>query len=235
MKNPKIKVGDQLGKLKVTDEYFRKFNCGARQRYFKCKCECGKSIDIAYSSLLKRKNLSCGCVVVPKCIDMIGNTYNNLEVLDVFFKKSKNGRRCSYAKCRCKVCGAISYPVASAVKIGQIKNCSHTRKSSLDSGRDLIKSVSVGGTNLTAIDGRRKTNKNSSTGHTGVSYNEKKGKYRAYINFRRHQYHLGFYKNIDDAIAARKEAEINIYGGFIEWYSETYPEEWDKIKDKIKR
>lgn len=87
----------------------------------------------------------------------------------------------------------------------------------------------VDSTYVIAIDGRRKTNKNSTTKVTGVSYFEKQGKYRAYINFQRKQYYLGLYEKIEDAIKARKAAEQNIYGNFLEWFRNTYPEEWEKI------
>lgn len=67
---------------------------------------------------------------------------------------------------------------------------------------------------------------------TGVSYYAKYGKYRAYINFQRKQYYLGLYEKIDDALKARKSAEENIYGNFLKWYQDTYPEEWKRIKMK---
>lgn len=51
------------------------------------------------------------------------------------------------------------------------------------------------------------TNKNSSTGHIGVSWSKAMGKYRAYIMLDRRQISLGCYDRIEDAIAARKAAE----------------------------
>ena len=33
---------------------------------------------------------------------------------------------------------------------------------------------------------------------------------------------------------ARKSAEENIYGNFLKWYQDTYPEEWKRIKMKTK-
>ena len=40
---------------------------------------------------------------------------------------------------------------------------------------------------------------------------------------------MGYYDNINDAVKARKLAEERIYGDFLDWYAETYPEMWDKI------
>ena len=57
-------------------------------------------------------------------------------------------------------------------------------------------------------------------------------KYRAYINFQHKQYHLGSYEKLEDAIRARKVAEEKIYGTFLNWYAETYPENWGKLNKK---
>ena len=59
---------------------------------------------------------------------------------------------------------------------------------------------------LTAAYIDRNVNRNSSTGITGVS-RFKNGAYRAYITVDRKQIHLGSYKNLENAIAARKAAE----------------------------
>ncbi len=50
-------------------------------------------------------------------------------------------------------------------------------------------------------------NKNSSTGHIGVSRPKTAGKFRAYIMLDRKQIHLGSFDRLEDAIAARKAAE----------------------------
>lgn len=57
--------------------------------------------------------------------------------------------------------------------------------------------------------------KNNKSGHKGVWYDPVRGVYYAYLSFRKKKYNLGCYKNIQDAINARKEAEENIYAPFI--------------------
>ena len=57
----------------------------------------------------------------------------------------------------------------------------------------------------------RNTNKNSTTGHTGVSWSKSVGKYRAYITLDRRQIYLGSFDHIEDAIAARKVAEAKYF------------------------
>lgn len=62
--------------------------------------------------------------------------------------------------------------------------------------------------------------KHNTSGFRGVSRNKKNGKYRAYIKFRKKDYWLGTFDNIEEAIKARKQAEDNMFGEFLKWYEE---------------
>ena len=42
------------------------------------------------------------------------------------------------------------------------------------------------------------------------------------IGFKGKAYHLGTYDKLEDAVAARKEAEQRYFGEFLEWYNENY-------------
>ena len=91
--------------------------------------------------------------------------------------------------------------------------------------------LSKNGSNLLAIT-RSALNKNSTSGYTGVSQ-LKSGKYRAYVNFQRKQFHLGIFDTPQAASDAYQEAKKKIREDFIKWYKDTYPDLWDKYKDKI--
>ena len=67
------------------------------------------------------------------------------------------------------------------------------------------------------------------TGRKGVGFT-KEGKYCAYITFKGKRYWLGTFARLEDAIAARKEAEENLFDSFLEWYALAYPEQWKKFK-----
>ena len=54
------------------------------------------------------------------------------------------------------------------------------------------------------------------SGVRGVYYDGKRGKYRARIKFRRKIYNLGYFTNLEDAIKARKRAEEDYFGKFLE-------------------
>jgi hypothetical protein len=57
----------------------------------------------------------------------------------------------------------------------------------------------------------RRQSRPSITGYKGVSYYKGKHKYGAYINYNHKLIHLGLFRNKEDAILARKQAEVQ-YG-----------------------
>ena len=72
------------------------------------------------------------------------------------------------------------------------------------------RSINLRTTNTQGNQRNCKRGKNNTTGYLGVSVTPK-GKYRAYININRQQVHLGHFIILEEAVAARKEAEI-LYG-----------------------
>lgn len=164
----------------------------------------------------------------------IGETFGSLKIIDyvgvkTISKDSVYGT--AIVKCKCEKCGSITEIPLTRLKNGIIKECRHCGRKNLKKGREITKDASKEGTNVFAIQNRA-LNKNSTTGVNGVTFRQRENKYYAYINFKRKQYSLGLYENIEDAAAARKKAEERIYGEFLEWYAETYPEQWAKIKSK---
>ena len=77
--------------------------------------------------------------------------------------------------------------------------------------------------------------KNNTSGTRGVYYNKKSQKWHASICFKRKRIFLGSFFKKEDAIAARKEAEKNIYGKFVEEFKENYPDRWGIIEKSHKK
>lgn len=44
-------------------------------------------------------------------------------------------------------------------------------------------------------------------------------------------YHLGRYDKKEDAADIRKIAEEKIFGDFLKWFAEKFPERWKKINE----
>lgn len=157
--------------------------------------------------------------------------FGELEIEDIIFRRSPKGaHRVTIAQCLCHRCGRRKEILLSRITQGGAKTCGCRTPENLATGQKIRKEYVVGGSLACALVGRR-PNQNSSTGHTGVSQ-MKGGRFRAYITFRRKQYYLGTFDQIEDAVHARKEAEDKIYGDFLDWYRETYPDRWERLSKK---
>lgn len=53
---------------------------------------------------------------------------------------------------------------------------------------------------------------------TGVNYRKKINKFQAYINVKKKQYSLGYFDTYEEAVKARKKAELNVGDEFLDWY-----------------
>lgn len=83
-------------------------------------------------------------------------------------------------------------------------------------------------TNIYKISGKQKKREDGSI----VGVTRKRGKWIARITFKGKSYWLGTFWSVEDANSARMEAEKNIYGPFLEWYAENYPDQYRKIHKK---
>ena len=61
-----------------------------------------------------------------------------------------------------------------------------------------------------------KLSKNNTSGYNGISFNKKKQKWHAYIRVNYKRKNLGIYADINDAIKARKQAELEYFGFLME-------------------
>lgn len=212
-------------------------------KVYNCRCEkCGKIFPRRGQEILKYQSGGCFECRERERIrkkeeaakSHIGEVHGNLEITGFSGIKKQSYHFVPIMECRCRKCGNITKIPLPRLNASQARECAECARKNLKTGHEISKSAAVEGTSILAIDGRRKKNKNNSSGYNGISKFSKSGKYRAYINFRRKQYNLGLFNNIDDAIAARKEAEEKIYGSFLEWYAQKFPEKWDKIQNRKK-
>ena len=74
-------------------------------------------------------------------------------------------------------------------------------------------------------------NKNERNSCNGVEWLSKRKKYRATIFFNEKPYHIGFFEKFEEAVVAKQEAENQLYDIFLDWYTRTYPQEWDKLQE----
>lgn len=231
----RIEIGRQYGFITVLSVAQE-----GRPKRYNCRCEkCGALFDSRGQNIRKNQVGGCpGCRKSARIAEKIaelnrlhqGKTYGELNIINVYMGRDHCGGieyDRPWALCRC-ACGREKEIPLNRILRGGARSCGHATEKNLRDGREISAKAVVGGTRITSF---RKpgVRKNSSTGVTGVN-KMRDGKYRAYINFRRKQYHLGSFDSIDDAAAARKVAEEKIYGDFLGWYADSYPEQWEKLK-----
>ena len=214
----------------VPFEQRRKNSYGGCLGMWKCRCECGNTFYATTQRLLKGHVTSCGCK--KKREDLTGKRFGRLVVLeevpagDPFYKMFKKTKS-DFWKCQCD-CGKITYASRCLLEKGRKISCGCYQS---DKAKPILKIAQimrgdVDGTNVhalqRALDGKKYVNNES--GCSGV-YQLRNGKYRAQICFRKKNYHLGYYDSIEDAVEARKSAELVLYKGFLEHYESDLKDE----------
>lgn len=143
--------------------------------------------------------------------------------------ESPDASRHDYVRCRC-ICGKEKLIYVYNLIQGKSLSCGCKRKEGdsreLAEGRKLMAEVHREQVALKYAGFGRGINRNNSTGVAGVSL-FRNGRYRAYINIGSKQIHLGFFDRLEDAKAARKEAEIKYFG--------PRQKMADEIKEQIKK
>lgn len=141
---------------------------------------------------------------------IIGRKFGRLTVIG-------RAERKGFVVCKCdcgnihtvRVCNLIS-------KYSPTRSCGCYRR---EASRERIKEVHnkyiKGGTNL-AIISNTKLYPNNHSGHTGVYYNQAANRWVAQISFKRKLHHLGSFKTLQEAINARKAAEMELFAPIID-------------------
>lgn len=154
----------------------------------------------------------------------IGSIVNGWKIIDIYKKESERNYFC---KALCPMCGKPAEIRLSFVKnTGKCMRCTNNIQKS---STVIHKLTDVDGSSLVSVKMRieGKVNCNSSTGVNGVFFD--RGKYRAAIFFKGKRTYLGRYSTIEEAAAARKQAEEILYK---EYLNEN--EGWEqKLRDSL--
>lgn len=160
-----------------------------------CKCGCGNFIDVPEAWMICGFVKSCGCRK-SRAQDLRGKRFGKLVAVEPVETKGPDGSL--RWKCHCD-CG--NETIVSSNKLLQKRTISCGCQQQLAA---MSSKTFVDGTCLEILFSP-KIRTNNSSGHTGVS--QRQSKWIAYINVAKKRYFLGSYDDIEDAIAARKQAE----------------------------
>lgn len=201
-------VGQRFGKL-VVQEQLQSDKKG--QRRWLCHCECGGTHISTTGNLTSGHTTNCGCKKSP---DLTGQVFGRLTVLGRSDKRGARGQRTTPLwKCQCE-CGAITYKAKDTLTNPDESMCAACAgKYSAETARKSAGFIE--GTQLYKIRDMTPSAANTS-GCRGVYYDSKTNKFRARIVFKRKAISLGTFTNFDDAVKARKRAEEEYFGKFLE-------------------
>ena len=151
---------------------------------------------------------------LPTKEDLVGRRFGRLEVICRSNKRGSRGERTvPLWECRCD-CGNITYKATDTLTNLDISMCNDcVGKYATEKMRE--KAGYVDGTQLSRIRSNKLIATNTS-GCRGVYLDKKTGLWRARLKFKGKLMNFGSYKNFDDAVKARKIAEQEYFGEYLD-------------------
>lgn len=212
-------IGKVFNNLKVI-EYTNERNSYNRGLY-RCECLlCGGERLATKANLIRGEIKDCGCSKArPKSpkTDLRGKKKGTLKVNEIVVVDGH-----MRYKCTCD-CGNTVI-----VRPGDLKS-NNNISCRVCANKNKYKKMCVDGTMPCKLNGDNIRSTNTS-GITGVHWDKNRNLWKAEITFKSKRYNLGRYADKDLAIKARKKAEEELFGNFLEWYENVYKKE--KADDK---
>lgn len=194
--------------------------------YYKCKCVCGKIKDVNAKNLKYGKTKSCGCVAAKELSEKFSGAVrkeNDIDLTNKVFRKIKVIKRISGKgiktiwECECLNCGKIFNTTQRNLTAGFCISCGCANRENAKKNINKYLGL-VENTNLSTINSN-KPGKANTSGVKGVSYRKTTNNYVAYIGFKGKLNIIGYFKTLEEAAAARKQAEEELYKPILEKYN----------------
>lgn len=171
-----------------------------------CRCDCGKEVYVELGQLTSGYRKSCGCLSHPPLKDLVGMRFGKLTVTGYAGKRSGMHQW----RCICD-CGKETIAGQTLLRSGKTKSCGCLQAVIYKENLKLTEGTSV--TILQAVKSGRLIKSNTS-GYNGVYFNKKRGLWVAQITFKGKTKYLGAFRQLKDAVKARKRGE-EVYDEFL--------------------
>lgn len=200
------------------------------------QCDCGNTKEIPADDVKHGGTRSCGCkanehISNLRKEDITGQTIGRLSVIRSTDKRTESGDVIWELEC---ACGNKVYKTVNELKTGRVRSCGclykETRKDCVSYRKDFVDSTS-----LSAMVAAKKLCVHNTSGHTGVYLDKRTGKWQAYINYKKKRYYLGCFKDMEDAVRARKEGEAQLHDpAIMEHFQNLTPERKQEFIEYMK-
>lgn len=180
-----------------------------------CECDCGKVTVATKSQLTGGRKKSCGCLrkdTPSNALDLIGQKFGKLTAVE---RAGKTKNDTALWMCKCD-CGNTIKANATLLRRGEIVSCGCGRTEQAETARTILMTEkSVDGVAVPLL--TKKVMSDSGSGHKGVHKRVRGGKeyYEAYITIKGKRKYAGPFKDLSDAIAARKRLEEEYHEPYI--------------------
>ena len=241
-------IGERFARLVVIDKSEPpKIEDNSKRRYWLCICDCGSEVIASTSSLRSERKKSCNCLQRDRT-SKLGAKNDVLFIGDDVKIIDSNGKnfyvdRCVYDD---KIKNSDMYWFVTNIHgINYVSSSYHGLNVYLHryimnpDNNNIVDHIDGDGTNnrlsnLRIVSQRKNTwnrgiSSLNTSGYKGVSLVGRTQKWKASICVNRKNIHLGFFDDIQEAVEARKMAEIKYYGE----YSRQYGNVCDKTEDDI--
>lgn len=233
-------IGQRFGRLLVIERAEDHIDpkSGKHKTMWLCQCDCGNTCITRGNSLRKGAVKSCGCLhreissITAKTKISHGKKYNKYDLSGEYgIGYTTKGEEFYFdLEDYDKIKDICWYMSKKGYVVGHIKGQKEIKMHRLIMG--IINDQTVVVDHITTnhkMDNRklnlrvttqaknalnRRLSKNNKSGYTGVSWNKWIEKWHSYIRYNNKIINLGYYKNKDEAINARKEAEIKYFGEY---------------------
>lgn len=195
---------------------------------WRCVCDCGGEKLATSNELLKGAAKSCGCVREQArraaYHHLEGQRFGRLVAIEPLDKRSGGA---VVWRCVCD-CGNESEHAAKALLSGRAQSCGCLKREN-DALQQSLHYID--GTCVEFVENMGAVSRRNTTGYRGLKYS--RGKWEARITFKKHTYYLGRYADKEEAIRVRKRAEQAVYGEFLDWYYQTFPDQKTKLQKQL--
>lgn len=213
-------AGQRFGKLTTIKKVEPLPNQSKKYIYWLCQCDCGNETTVRESGLkYKRGVRSCGCLQREKVTkDIQGKRFGKLTTIKPTDNRKYKGQ--IIWECVCD-CGNSCERTAQQLDDDSDCGCTTYEKQKVNGLKAIVSlnSECVYDTNVKNLC-PGKIRKHNTSGYPGVYWAKHANLWRATIWFKKKTYNLGYFKNNEDAISARKQAEGMLFKPFLEWFEQ---------------
>lgn len=151
---------------------------------------------------------------LPTRGDLIGRRFGRLEVVALSDKRGSRGSRTvPMWECRCD-CGNITYKATDKLTNNELSMCADC--AAKYAAKKMRQNAGfVDGTQISKLKSDKLISTNTS-GCRGVYYDRHTGKWRARLKFKGKLMSFGTFSSFEEAVKARKQAEIDYFGDYLE-------------------